>query len=380
MEKMQKKALVIGLVFVVILNLFVIVWLVSDLFAGKEENPKGTVSSTEEITTEENTAGETTTEEPTTEEPTTEEPTTEETTTEELTTQEPATEETTTEAVVIEPGNIHTEETVADTGEIMQVIEIGKTLLVDLDGDGVEEKITLRTETERDRYDHNSIHFQVNDLYYHGGKFAELVPGGWLGVSKTGFSLVDLDKSDNFKEIVIYESNMDPICFLRYQDGALIPIGTIPGNSLVNSEKLDFLTIPGDGTVSIKVNVDLMYTYITTKTWKLVNAKSFHASLEEVKPEFYEIDSQSHAERLWVCQEMTFYAEMNGNIDNLVTLPSGTLITMARYYPEDGWIQFLCEQDGKVVWVKYMKKLILPMNILDEEFKLNYTQLAAVAG
>jgi len=55
MEKMQKKALVIGLVFVVILNLFVIVWLVSDLFAGKEENPKGTVSSTEEITTEEKT-------------------------------------------------------------------------------------------------------------------------------------------------------------------------------------------------------------------------------------------------------------------------------------------------------------------------------------
>ena len=105
MEKMQKKALVIGLVFVVILNLFVIVWLVSDLFAGKEENPKGTVSSTEEITTEENTAGETTTEEPTTEEPTTEEPTTEETTTEELTTQEPATEETTIDAVVIEPGN-----------------------------------------------------------------------------------------------------------------------------------------------------------------------------------------------------------------------------------------------------------------------------------
>lgn len=365
MEKMQKKALVIGLIFVVILNLFVIGWLISDLFGGREEDSKGTVSSTEEIT-----MGESTTEEITAEELTTQEPTTE----------EPATEEPTTEAVVIEHGNIHTDETVPDTGEIVQVIEVGKTLLADLDGDGVDEKITLRTDKERNQYNHDSLHFQVNDLYYHGiGKFAELVPGGGLSVSESGFSLVDLDKSDNFKEIVIHESTSDPICFFRYQDGVLIPIGTVPGTLAKNSGKLDFLTIPGDGTVSMKVDCDLIYTYVITKTWKLVNGDYFHSSLEEVNPEYYEIDSQIYGS-LWLCREMTFYAEMNGSADNLVTVPEGTEIRVVRYYPEEGWIQILCEQDAKVVWLKYMKKLILPMNIFDEDFKLNYTQRGAVAG
>jgi len=247
MEKIQKKALVIGLAFVVILNLFVIGWLISDLFGGKEDT-NGTVSSTEDITTEEPTTEEPTTEEPTTEEPTTEEPTTEEftteePTTEEPTTEEPTTEEPTTEAVVIEPGNIHLEETVVDNGEIVQVIEVDKTLLADLDGDGVQEKITLRREEKTFGYKAYTLHFQVGELYYSGG-FGGLVDMYAGSLTENSFSLVDLDKSDGYKEILIKTSDFESYGhYLRYQAGEIIPIGVVNYRGSLEP-------ITGDGTVS----------------------------------------------------------------------------------------------------------------------------------
>lgn len=373
MEKMQKKALVIGLIFVVILNLFVIGWLISDLL-GEKEDTNGTVSSTEEITTEEPTIEEITTEEPTTEEPTTEEPTTEEPTTEEPTTEEPTTEEPTTEAVVIEPGNIHLEETVVDNGEVVQVIEVDKTLLADLDGDGVQEKITFRLENKPSRYNSNYIfHFQVGELYY-GGEigFVELINTNY-GIRENSFSLIDLDTSDNYKEIAVLTDSFgsDWYC-LRYQDGKIIPLGIISRNNAL---------ISGDGTVSARVRYDVLQTSFITKTWKLMNPNHFHASLEEVIPEYYEFELRPAENKLTLLKEMTFYAELNGNRDNLITLPAGTKIDIARYYPEGGWIQILYEQDTKAVWWRQIEdSLILPMHIFEYPSLSEYIAGLSLAG
>ena len=384
MEKIQKKALVIGLAFVVILNLFVIGWLMLDLFTGKEENPKGTVSSTEERTTEEPTTEEPataeptieepTTVEPTTEEPTTEEPTTEEPTTEEPTTEEPTTEEPTTEAVVIEPGNIHLEETVVDSGEIVQAIEAEKTLLADLDGDGVQEKITLRVEDKPFAYSDYRLHFQIGDLYYGSGAGIEQLLNGYSLLNVNSFSLVDLDRSDNYKEIAIHSNQIDnPTHYLRYQNGQIIPIG-------VTTNWRGKESIPGDGTVSARCRYDVLQTSFVTKTWKLMNSNHFHASLEEVIPEYYEFELRPEENKLTLLKDMTFYAEMNGAPDNLITLLAGTKIDIARYYPEEGWIQILYDQETKAVWWRDVDNLLLPMNIHQYPSLSEYIAGLSLAG
>jgi len=373
MDKTQKKTLIVGLVFVVILNLFVIGWLISDLF-GEKEDTNGTVSSTEEITTEEPTTEEITIEEPTTEEPTTEEPTTEE-----LTTEEPTTEEPTTEAVVIEAGNIHLEETVVDNGEIVQMIEVDKTLLADLDGDGVQEKITLRLENKPSKYGKEyTLHFQIGDLYY-GGEigFGELIDANYT-IDINSFSLVDLDTSDNYKEIAVFIDMMQSgiYYYLRYQDGKIIPLGVF------SAWRTGTPPVSGDGTVSAKDRYDVLQTSVVTKTWKLMNPNHFHASLEEVIPEYYEFELRSAEDKLTLLKDMTFYAEMNGNQDNVITLPVGTKIDIARYYLEEGWIQILYEQDTKAVWWRLIEgALLLPMHIFGDTTVLTeYIAGLAIAG
>ena len=373
MDKTQKKTLIVGLVFVVILNLFVIGWLISDVF-GEKEDTNGTVSSTEEITTEEPTTEEITIEEPTTEEPTTEEPTTEEPTTEEPTTEEP-----TTEAVVIEAGNIHLEETVVDNGEIVQMIEVDKTLLADLDGDGVQEKITLRLENKPSKYGKEyTLHFQIGDLYY-GGEigFGELIDANYT-IDINSFSLVDLDTSDNYKEIAVFIDMMQSgiYYYLRYQDGKIIPLGVF------SAWRTGTPPVSGDGTVSAKDRYDVLQTSFVTKTWKLMNPNHFHASLEEVIPEYYEFELRSAESKLTLLKDMTFYAEMNGNPDNVITLPVGTKIDIARYYPEEGWIQILYEQDTKAVWWRLIEgALLLPMHIFGDTTVLTeYIAGLAIAG
>lgn len=100
MKQNQKIMLVISLGLVILLNILLLSWLLTDFFSDPHE-PVETVAATggvEETTDKESTAsGETSTENPTTAESTTEEPTTEEPTTEEPTTEEPTTEEPTTE-------------------------------------------------------------------------------------------------------------------------------------------------------------------------------------------------------------------------------------------------------------------------------------------
>jgi len=94
MKQNQKLLIAIGLGLLILVNVLVLGWLLTDFFSGSNE-PEKTVAATDdwENTTVAESTEELTTEEPTTEELTTEEPTTEELTTEELTTEEPTTEE-----------------------------------------------------------------------------------------------------------------------------------------------------------------------------------------------------------------------------------------------------------------------------------------------
>ncbi len=364
--------LILGLIVIVLFNLMIFGWMLSDLFAGKTDEPE----ETEEITTEAPETEEPTTEEPTTEAPATEEPSTEEPTTEEPTTEEPTAEEPMTEAVVIEPGNIHTDETVDATDEIVQVIEMGKTVLADLDGDGVDEKITVRAEAEQINYYEDDIHFQIDELYYHGDNFDELICAGII--SMRTFYLVDLDTSDRWVEIAIMEESCENN-FLRYHEGGLFPIGEISGISITSGED-GSTKILGDGTISTRERYDVLQTSHITKTWRLLPSDTASTALEEVIPEYYEFELRPADWKMILKQDMTFFAELNGSMDNLITLPAGTEVDIARFYPDGEWIQILYKQDTKAVWLRRIgNNLIMPMNIFEGDMS-EYIDRLYLAG
>lgn len=287
-----------------------------------------------------------------------------------------ATEETATEMVVIEPGNIH--RVVIATDELVQPIEMGKTMLADLDGDGVPEKITVRSESSDDSHSQEELHFQVNDLYYHEGDFGKLVPWGSLNVPGSAFYLVDLDTSDRYKEILINGSSFDGRAyFLRYHQGELIPIGGYDIPSVILSG--EDISICGDGTVKASEFDGLFETKRVTKTWKLIDQDCFHTALAEVT-EFYEYSLRPADNKLTLSQEMTFFAQMDGNLDDLLTLPAGTKIDVARYYPDTGWIQFLYDGDTKEAWMRLIGgRVLLPMNIYKSDID-NYISGFSKAG
>ena len=275
-------------------------------------------------------------------------------------TEVPTTEETVVDTHVIEPGNIH--QVVTATDEIIQPIEMGKTMLADLDGDGKPEMITVRSESDDNSYNQNELHFQINDSYYHGSDFGKLVPGSLYNLSKNAFYLVDLDISDRYREILI---NGDDFAgnayFLRYNQGELIPISgiDIPSVSLSGEN----ISIYGDGTVRKRVRVGLFESRGCKRTWNLIDANCFHTALQEIT-EFYEYSLRPADNKLTLSQEMTFFAQMDGKLDNLITLPPGTAIDVARFYSDTGWIQFLYDGDTKEAWMKLIgDQVLLPMNI-----------------
>jgi len=278
-------------------------------------------------------------------------------------TEVPATEVTAVDKQEIEPGNIH--RVVIATDEIIQPIEMGKTMLADLDGDGEAEMITVRSISGESGHNQNELYFQVNDLYYHGSDFAKLVPYGGLNVFDNSFYLVDLDTSDRYREILIYngESYSECTYFLRYESGELIPLAGrgFPSISLAEADK----SIRGDGTVMVISNQGLgVFERCTvTRTWKLIDKNHFHTALHEVT-EAHEYSLRPSDNKLTLIREMTFFVEMDGSLDRLLTLQAGTKIDIARYYPDTGWIQILYDGDTKEAWMKLIgDRVLLPMNI-----------------
>lgn len=337
---------------------------------GTEESVE---DSSEEVSAEESSeelTKESTTEEPSTAEPATQEPTeeltTEEPTTEEPTTEEPATEEST--EPVIEPGNLHTEETVNASGEIVEQIELGKTILVDLDGDGEQEKLTVAKSYPSTAYYSESVHLQIDDLYCNGDDF-DAVMGYTRHFDDNGFYLVDLDTSDKWVEIGIRMGDgaflATKMRFLRYQDGELFFVGEIDGASLSASLENDMdILIPGDGTVSALVPHEHVRARSIVKNWELKDSTEFQAVLEEIVPEYYElIPGELFNGVITIKQDMQFFAQKEADMNNLITLPAGTTVDMPRAYSEGGWIEVVYEDGAKTVWLKVEEDLLLPINI-----------------
>lgn len=291
---------------------------------------------------------------------------------EEPPTEEP-TEEPTSSAPTIEPGNLHTDD-VVEVGEgIAQIIDTGKTVLVDLDGDGTKEKITVKVNMGVSEYE--AFEMQINDTYYNSKAFNELLRY-FENIERERFYLIDIDTSDKWMDVAFYERGPsgDPeTTILRYQDGELVRMGSVP----VGPPKLEpvgsrELNIPGDGTIYGNVLGFVLGSDFLPKVWKVDKTSEGLPILVEVIPEYYEIPPRFElAPKQTLRQEMPFFVEKKED-SALITLPVGTEIEIRRFYPEDGWIQITYEQGNKAVWLRRDENSIVFPSAIDEMELLKY--------
>jgi hypothetical protein len=127
----------------------------------------------------------------------------------------------------------------------------------DLDGDGKEEEIEVRHQLEKTTDFPKDI---IHELCIDGDRFSEKQYGGaYL------FNIIDIDKSDNQREVAVIESyGTDPTLF-AYADGKIKKLGKIPGRLIYNdvnriwrAPKIAWeLLISGDGTIITQLEHNL---------------------------------------------------------------------------------------------------------------------------
>ena len=264
----------------------------------------------------------------------------------------------------------HTTELVAAGDDVVQRISTGQTVLVDLDGDGTDEKLMVVMEEEW--FSGNSRPFLnpailINEHYFTKEMFREMYAENPY---EDHFYLIDLDVSDQWIEIALLSSgpSIDPQThFYRYQDGELICIGSVPDALYVAEDGTMSAAILGDGKYTGKAEVYIVENAWAILTWKLTNAESFEAMIEWEMPEYYDyINRRAHA--LEVIREFPIYNEKVENTENISYLPVGTSFDFICYYPKEGWLGFCYGDEGEIGWIKVINhdngsKIILPANI-----------------
>lgn len=347
-------------------GLVIVLSLCLGLTACRESNVAADIS-TEDMKNEMETAVESTVApsqeetEASTEEPETE--STEEPVTEEQPTTTPETEEPTTEAAGILG---HTKYTQVAGDGVVQPFDLGTTVLVDLDGDGVDEQLMVIMEELPTPWSYPSV--LINEHYFTrkevNGLYAEMPYRDY-------FYLMDLDVTDQWIEIALREAGPsgDPkTTFFRYHDGEMICIGSVPNVLWIKEDGTMSSTVLGDGKYTGKARLDIIQTDGAEKTWGLVNGAEFNASIEEVIPEFYEFSILSDLE-YWcsIRQELPVYKEMIADADQMIILPVGTKIEFRRYYPIDGWIELISTEKETLGWIKLegdeSSQMIMPINV-----------------
>ena len=208
-----------------------------------------------------------------------------------------------------EPGNLHTDDVVEAGKEIVKTFDTGKTVLVDLDGDGTKEKITVKVNMDANEYEAFSM--QVNDTYYDSEAFNQLL-GYFEFIDRKHFYLIDIDTSDKWLDVAFYEAGPsgDPeTTILRYQDGELVRMGSVPvGPPKIESVGNRELNIPGDGTIYGNVLDFLLGSEFFPKTWKVEETSEGLPVLVEIIPEYYEILPRFElAPKSTLSQEMPFF-------------------------------------------------------------------------
>lgn len=205
---------------------------------------------------------------------------------------------------------------------IVNGFEMVKHATADLDGDGIEEKIT---------FDGKNLH--VNDCVEDPS-----IDGVWRFEYDGNFSIVDYDKEDCYLEIMLpAEEIQDWINFYRYKDGEIQTIGR-----LIENYENEAFKVPGDGMVYATERMDVHETSYVYATYVFDgNELVFLESEDDYLYSTYE----KH-----VCslnEELTVYESKDRNSKVTIMKPQNV-----RFRSTDGknWVEVVAE-DGTSGWM-----------------------------
>lgn len=143
--------------------------------------------------------------------------------------------------------------TTRSQNSIAKEINLGETVSVDLDGDGKLENIYYSLED-----------FKINEVSYK----KEIEDVYWDSPDQYTFIVVDLDKKDNQKEIVLKVEGPsdDPAAhFYTYKNG-LVKLGKA-------ETALNYTSFDGEGNFYGDVRLNVLQTWFAPETWSLKNNK-----------------------------------------------------------------------------------------------------------
>lgn len=260
------------------------------------------------------------------------------------------------------------------TKETVLPVPFGRTVSVDLNGDGVEESVTFGLEGyEGDVsimdlggvYAQELYYLQINDRVWYQPEIAEEF-WEYSGVGNTTYYIFDVDTSDKYKEIGIYfpgPNTPTGVALFRFADGKIHFIGNFMSrvlesdrgynyyltyNELVTQVKREGyeISVPGDGTILCRERRDLLDTSFSVQKFELYNASSKYAVLRRVERERYELlgwqndngEFNCHAAREFTAYLSPVDMNLGERKDTVtVTIPEGTRTAFYAYYPDNGW-------------------------------------------
>jgi hypothetical protein len=229
---------------------------------------------------------------------------------------------------------------ITDKTEYPVQIPVGAECTADLNKDGSNDSILYSVDTTKTTNHQSIISLKINNTEYEDKLFGEL--GFYMdNANIEWYYIVDIDKSDNFKEIAILDEGPsgDPeTYFLRYDGQKLIYIGSVP----------DFPNTPnckimGNGTVAAGCGLKILQTWSAPMKWKLDE----NGCLKVVHEDMYYPYNYTAELVPELLKDFSVYIKPDLKADK-ISISAGSMVTFIATDNEH-WV-CLKTEDGKEGW------------------------------
>lgn len=217
----------------------------------------------------------------------------------------------------------------------IMLLDVGKEVSLDLDGDGEKETLLVEIITDDEGWQQYAVSIDGTNL-------TEPLSLYFDYPDTERYSIVDLDASDSFLEIALPDdgpSNDPNTTFLRYENGALTSLGQVYGKVTE-----DALVFRGDGTISSTIRLSVLQTWYAPVDWHVGQSGVFEPITQEL---YYPIQTEDTPVKTAV-KELAAYEEMS--LDS--TRSSAAIGTEMTFLATDNKAWVHCEDvSGTRFWI-----------------------------
>lgn len=205
----------------------------------------------------------------------------------------------------------------------------------DLDGDGIEDQIILKTRQNPNGDEVSSYLLKVSDeeVSYEGDMIDPM------------FHVTDINPEDGYREIAVSEegpSNDNLTVFYRFKDSKLTVLGEIQGflGVFPGTDYKGEVKIPGDGTIETRTRGQMLQTWFYDDTYRL----NENDELEKIPKELYPFET-----------DVTLLKELKTQTSREDSSPSytyqpGEKATLMET-DEKEWVS-IRNEDGEISWFR----------------------------